>query len=62
VRGFIVSDHRNRQPDMIDDVSGWLRAGKLPHTESAVDSLNKAPVAFINLLSGANNGKMIVRL
>jgi hypothetical protein len=47
---------------MIDDVSGWLCAGKLAHTETVLDGLNDAPVAFINLLRGANTGKMIVRL
>jgi NADPH-dependent curcumin reductase CurA len=50
-----------RHADMIDDASGWLCAGKLAQTETVVDGLNKAPVAFINLLRGANTGKMIVR-
>jgi NADPH-dependent curcumin reductase CurA len=59
--GFIVIDHQHRTPDMIDDANGWLCAGKLAHTETAVDGLNKAPAAFINLLRGASTGKMIVR-
>ncbi|MGH3181843.1 MAG: zinc-binding dehydrogenase, partial [Streptosporangiaceae bacterium] len=29
LRGFIVSDHARRMPDMIADVSVWLRDGKL---------------------------------
>ena len=44
------------------DVSGWLRDGKLFHTETVVDGLDQAPTAFINLLRGHNTGKMIVRL
>jgi NADPH-dependent curcumin reductase CurA len=47
---------------MIADVSGWLRDGKLFHTETVVDGLDQAPSAFINLLRGHNTGKMIVRL
>ncbi len=62
LRGFIVSDHQHRMPDMIADVSGWLRDGKLSHAETVVDGLDHAPDAFINLLRGANTGKMIVRL
>ena len=62
LRGFIVSDHAHRMPDMIADVSGWLRDGKLPHAETVVDGLDHAPDAFIDLLRGANTGKMIVRL
>jgi NADPH-dependent curcumin reductase CurA len=62
LRGFIVIDHQHRLPDMIADVSGWLREGKLAHTETVVDGLDNAPSAFIDLLRGGNTGKMIVRL
>ena len=62
LRGFIVSDHQHRMPDMIADVTAWLRDGKLSHAETVVDGLDHAPDAFINLLRGANTGKMIVRL
>jgi NADPH-dependent curcumin reductase CurA len=62
LRGFLVSDHWNRQPAMIADVTAWLRDGQLSHTETVVDGLENAPAAFINLLRGANTGKMIVRL
>ena len=62
LRGFIVSDHQHRMPEMIADVSAWLREGKLAHTETIVDGLEHAPDAFISLLRGANTGKMIVRL
>ena len=62
LRGFIVSDHADRLPDMIADVSAWLGQGKLSHAETVVDGLDHAPDAFIDLLRGANTGKMIVRL
>jgi NADPH-dependent curcumin reductase CurA len=62
LRGFIVTDHQNRMPDMIADVSAWLRDGKLSHAETVVEGLEHAPEAFIDLLRGANTGKMIVRL
>ena len=62
LRGFIVTDHQDRLPAMIAEVGGWLRDGKLSHAETVVDGLEHAPDAFINLLRGANTGKMIVRL
>ncbi len=62
LRGFIIIDHQDRLPDMIADVSRWLADGKLSHAETVVDGLENAPAAFINLLRGANTGKMIVRL
>ena len=62
LRGFIVTDHQHRMPDMIADVSAWLRDGKLSHAETIVDGLDRAPGAFIDLLRGANTGKMLVRV
>jgi len=62
LRGFIIIDHQHRTPDMIADVSGWLREGKIAHAETIVDWLDRAPGAFIDLLRGANTGKMLVRL
>ena len=62
LRGFIITDHQDRLPAMIAEVGGWLRQGKLLHAETVVDGLEHAPDAFINLLRGANTGKMIVRL
>jgi NADPH-dependent curcumin reductase CurA len=62
LRGFIVTDHVSRTRDMIAEVGGWLREGKLAHAETVVDGLDQAPDAFISLLRGGNTGKMIIRL
>ncbi|GAA3142232.1 NADP-dependent oxidoreductase [Planomonospora alba] len=62
LRGFIVGDHSTRMPDMIAEVGGWLREGRITADETVVEGLENAPEAFIGLLSGANTGKMVVRL
>jgi NADPH-dependent curcumin reductase CurA len=62
LRGFIVTDQMDRTPDMIAEVTGWLRDGKLKHAETVMDGLDQAPDAFLSLLRGGNTGKMIVRL
>jgi NADPH-dependent curcumin reductase CurA len=62
LRGFLVFDHLDRMPDMLADVTGWLRDGKLQHAETVVDGLENAPDAFLSLLRGGNTGKMVVRL
>jgi len=62
LRGFIIFDHMNRYPEMIADVTGWLREGKLQHAETLVEGLDNAPQAFLDLLNGGNTGKMVVRL
>jgi NADPH-dependent curcumin reductase CurA len=62
MRGFIVSDHADRQADFAARAGGWLREGLLHAPESVVDGFEHAPEAFIGMLQGANLGKAIVRL
>jgi hypothetical protein len=62
LRGFIVIDHGDRMPDMLADVTSWLRDGKLQHAETVIDGLENAPEAFLSLLRGGNTGKMVVRI
>ncbi|MEV7010601.1 NADP-dependent oxidoreductase [Streptosporangium sp. NPDC051022] len=62
LRGFIVSDHFDRLGAATAEVAGWLREGRITFEETVVDGLENAPAAFIDMLRGANTGKMIVRL
>ena len=40
----------------------WIRAGKMKWEETIVDGIANAPQAFLGLFTGANAGKMLVRL
>jgi NADPH-dependent curcumin reductase CurA len=62
VKGFIGSDHLDRMPAFLADVSTWVREGTLKFREDIVDGLESAPSAFIGLLQGKNFGKMLVRV
>jgi NADPH-dependent curcumin reductase CurA len=63
LRGFIVLDHNDRYPDMVRDVSAWLKDGDLVADETIVDGgLDSAADAFLGMLRGENTGKMVVRL
>jgi NADPH-dependent curcumin reductase CurA len=62
LRGMLVRDHADRMPNLVREVGGWLRDGRLIFRETVVDGLENAPRAFIDMLDGANTGKMIVRL
>lgn len=62
MQGFIVGNYRHRVPDFIGDMSGWLAAGKIKYREDLVEGLENAPSAFLGLFSGANFGKLVVRV
>ena len=41
---------------------GWVAIGQITSRETVRDGLEAAPQAFLDLFSGANMGKMLVRL
>jgi NADPH-dependent curcumin reductase CurA len=61
LRGFIVSDHLDRQAQFYNDMSMWIAAGKIKWQETIIAGIENAPRAFIGLFKGDNVGKMLVR-
>ncbi|MEO0981732.1 MAG: NADP-dependent oxidoreductase [Pseudomonadota bacterium] len=62
LQGFIVSTHIDMQPDFVRDMSEWIGSGKLKYEQTVMDGIEKAPEAFMGLFSGANTGKMLVKI
>jgi NADPH-dependent curcumin reductase CurA len=62
LRGFLVGDHTDLRPEFAETVGGWLRSGDLVVRETVREGLDQAVPAFLDLLSGGNTGKMVVRL
>jgi NADPH-dependent curcumin reductase CurA len=62
LRGFIVSDHSDRQPQFYADMAAWIANGKIKWQETIIDGIENAPKAFLGLFTGDNTGKMLVRL
>jgi NADPH-dependent curcumin reductase len=62
IQGFLVGDHPDRQAAFLEDVSRWLREGRMHYREDIVDGLNRAPQAFRGLFEGKNLGKLLVRV
>jgi NADPH-dependent curcumin reductase CurA len=62
LKGFIVFDYFPRLAEFYAEMAPWLADGTVKSRETVVDGLEVAPDAFLGLFSGANTGKMLVRL
>ena len=62
LRGFIVSNYFDMQPDFHRDMTRWAKEGKMKWRETIVDGVENSPKAFIGLFKGENLGKMVVRV
>ncbi|WP_425062516.1 NADP-dependent oxidoreductase [Pyruvatibacter mobilis] len=62
MQGFIVSNHFDLLPDFIRDMSQWIKEGKIKWEETVEDGIERAPNAFLNLFTGGNFGKMLVKV
>lgn len=60
--GLVVYDHLERYPQLIEEVAPLLRAGKIRWREDVRRGLGAAPQAFVDLMHGANSGKVLVRV
>ena len=61
-RGFIVFDHADLEADFLRDVGAWIRSGELKYREHIVEGIDNTVEAFLGLFSGANFGKLLVRV
>ena len=62
LRGFIVGQYPHLADEYREKAATWLADGQLRGDETFREGLEGAPQAFIDLLEGANTGKMLVRL
>lgn len=62
MQGFIVSHYADARETFIKDVAGWIADGSIKYDETVLDGIDSAPQAFQGLFTGANMGKMLVKL
>jgi NADPH-dependent curcumin reductase CurA len=62
IEGFIVSDYWSRFPEAFAAIGAWLEAGLLEFRMDVREGLETAPAALKLLFSGANTGKLVVRV
>lgn len=62
MEGFVVWDFEDRREEFLDDMRGWVASGQMKYEETIFEGLEQAPSALIGLFTGANTGKMLVKL
>ncbi len=62
IKGFIVRDHEDMRADFEQRVAGWLRSGELVSRDTVYEGLGRSVEALFGVMSGANVGKMLVKL
>lgn len=63
LQGFIIGqDYGRRIHEFQQEMGRWVKEGKIHYREQITDGLEKAPGAFIGLLTGKNFGKVVIRL
>jgi NADPH-dependent curcumin reductase CurA len=62
MKGFLYGDFVSRLDEFHRDMGAWVASGKVKAHETVFDGLEKAPDAFLGLFTGANTGKMLVRV
>ncbi|RVT41816.1 NADP-dependent oxidoreductase [Sphingobium algorifonticola] len=62
IAGFLYSDHLADLPAFQADMGAMLKSGDVTPRHTIFDGLEQAPDAFLGLFSGANMGKMLIKL
>ncbi|GAK45843.1 alcohol dehydrogenase [Tepidicaulis marinus] len=62
LQGFIVSNHFDLLPDFYAEMSKLIPAGKMKWQQTVEEGIENAPKAFLNLFTGKNFGKMLVKV
>ncbi|MFE7405351.1 NADP-dependent oxidoreductase [Isoptericola sp. NPDC057559] len=61
LKGFTLAGYLDHAPAFGELMTGWFADGKIAYDETVVDGIENAPQAFVDMMRGANTGKMVVR-
>ncbi len=62
LEGYLVTPHFDLMPAYLQELSGWIAAGKFNSADTVDVGIENAPGAFLKLFTGGNTGKMLVKL
>lgn len=62
LRGFTVGSYLDMAASFNEQMSAWFADGKIAYDETVVDGIENAVDALLEMMRGANTGKMVVRI
>lgn len=62
MQGFIVMNYWDMRDQFRAEMTQWIKDGAVKWEETVENGIGNAPKAFLNLFTGANTGKMLVKL
>lgn len=62
LKGFTLGSYLHLAPEFQQHMSRWFGEGKIAYDETIVDGIDHAVDAFLEMMRGANTGKMLVRI
>lgn len=62
MQGFTINKQMGYFTEFAAKVGPWVASGELVYDETVVDGLDNAVDAFLDMMAGANVGKMVVRV
>ncbi len=60
--GFMVTDYVEEYPAALEEMTAWLKDGRLKDAEDVVVGIENTGPAFCKMFAGGNRGKLVVRL
>jgi NADPH-dependent curcumin reductase CurA len=62
MKGFLYGDYVARLDEFYREMGALMASGAVKSHETVVEGLEDMPDAFLGLFTGANTGKMLVRV
>ncbi|MDX2355304.1 NADP-dependent oxidoreductase [Dietzia sp. PP-33] len=62
LKGFTLAGYLHLAPGFKEKMARWFAAGEIAYDETVVDGIEHTVDAFLDMMRGANTGKMVVRL
>jgi NADPH-dependent curcumin reductase CurA len=59
--GIIVFDYFPRAQEAINDISNWVKEGKIKYREHVIPGIEQFPAALNKLFTGENQGKLLIQ-